>query len=270
HWVEAGGLARASDVRRTLASPQVGLRVALPGRVDLRANGSSARRAPDFLELFGNQGSVLGNPTLRPERARNADLGLAWSGPPGRRLTLAIELAHFETRAEDLVVYIRHSQSSVRAENIARARVSGEELSARLEAPGGIALTGGMTRMATRDQGPVPHWNGRRLPLRPGFLGFARLDLRRGGFRAVSDLHYIGEDFLDRANLRRVPDRLLVGASLSFGPQAGGLRFTVEGKNLGDDRLSDVGGFPLPGRAVFASCELRLGPTPSTRPPGEP
>jgi iron complex outermembrane receptor protein len=134
----------------------------------------------------------------------------------------------------------------------------------RLAAPEGIALSGGLTRMSTRDQGPVPHWNGRRLPLRPAFQGFARLDWRRGGFRAVGDLHYIGEDFLDRANLQRVPDRLLAGASLSFGPEAGGLRFTVEGKNLGDDRVSDIGGFPLPGRALFASCELRLGATPSS------
>jgi len=117
----------------------------------------------------------------------------------------------------------------------------------------------------------VPHWNGRRLPLRPALQGFARLDWHHRGFRAAADLQAIGDDFLDRANLQRVPDRMLVGASLSWGPAAGGLRFTVEGKNLGDDRVADVGGFPLPGRAVFASCDLRLGATPSPiRSPGEP
>ncbi len=270
HWVEVGGLARSSEVRRTLDAPQLGVRVTLPARLELRTNASSARRAPDFIELFGNQGSVLGNPALRPERVRNADLGLSWSGSPGRGLAVVLDLAHFETRAEDLVVYIRHSQSSVRAENISRARIGGEELSMRLATPEGFALTAGLTRMSTRDEGPVPHWDGRRLPLRPALQGFARLDWRRGGFRAVGDLHYIGADYLDRANLQRVPDRLLAGASLSFGPEAGGLRFTVEGKNLGDDRVSDVGGFPLPGRAVFASCDLRLGASPSVRSPGEP
>ena len=275
HWVEAPGLARASEVRRTLDAPQLGVRVALPARLELRSNLSAARRAPDFLELFGNQGSVLGNPALKPERSRNADVGLSWAGPSwssgGRRLAIVFDLAHFETRAEDLVVYILHSQSSVRAENISRARMGGEELSVRLAVPNGIAITGGFTRMSTRDQGPVRHWNGRRLPLRPALQSFARLDWRRGGFRAVGDLQYIGADYLDRANFRPVPDRLLAGASLSFAPGAGGLRFTVEGKNLGDDRVSDVGGFPLPGRALFASCELRLGPTPSfTSSHGEP
>jgi iron complex outermembrane receptor protein len=271
HWLDVGGIARATEVSRTLDAPQFGMRVLLPAGFEVRGNVSSAARAPDFLELFGNQGSVLGNPTLRPERSRNGDLGLAWAGSPVRRFAVTLDLAHFETRAEDLVVYVRHSQSSVRAENISRARMSGEELSLRITAPRGIALTGGLTRLSTRDQGPVPHWHGRRLPLRPVVQGFTRFDWRRGGFRAVADLHYIGDDFLDRANLQRVPDRLLAGASLSFSPAASGLRFTVEGKNLGDDRVFDVGGFPLPGRAVFASCDLRLGASPSPdRSPGEP
>ncbi len=154
---------------------------------------------------------------------------------------------------------MRHSQSSVRAENISRARIDGEELSVRVDAPGGLVVTGGFTRMSTRDVGPVPFWNGRRLPLRPAAQGSVRLDWRRGAFRAVADLQYIGDDYLDRANLQRVPDRLLAGASLSFTPNDGRLRLTVEGKNLGDDRVSDVGGFPLPGRALFASCDIRLG-----------
>jgi iron complex outermembrane receptor protein len=266
HWVDVGGLAREDGVRRTLDAPQAGVRVALPGRLELRANASSARRAPDFLELFGNQGSVLGNPALRPERVRGGDLGLSWSGSLGRGAAIVLDLAHFETRAEDLVVYVRHSQSSVRAENVSRARMSGEELSLRLATPGGVVLTGGLTRMATRDDGPVPHWNGRRLPLRPAAQAYTRLEWRGRRVRAAGDLHVIGADYLDRANLHRVPERLLVGASLSFDPGVLGLRLTVEGKNLGDDRAADVGGFPLPGRAVFAACELRLGPSPSSTP----
>jgi iron complex outermembrane receptor protein len=259
HWVEVGGLARASEVRRTLDAPQLGVRFAGPHGLVLRSNWADARRAPDFLELFGNQGSVLGNPALRPERSRNWDAGGAWSRALPGGCAATIDLAHFASRSEDLVVYMRHSQSSVRAENISRARIDGDELSVRVDAPGGLGVTGGFTRMSTRDAGPVPFWHGRRLPLRPAAHGSVRLDWRRGAFRAVADLQYIGDDYLDRANLQRVPDRLLAGASLSFTPNDGRLRLTVEGKNLGDDRVSDVGGFPLPGRALFASCDVRLG-----------
>jgi len=40
------------------------------------------------------------------------------------------------------------------------------------------------------------------------------------------------------------------------------VRVSFEGKNLGDERASDVAGFPLPGRTFFVACESRLGPNP--------
>src|SRR5262245_12144724 len=262
-WVGTAGIGGASDVTRTLVSPQLGVRWAVTPGLALRANASSAERAPDFMELFGNQGSVIGNPTLEPAQTRDADLGFSWSHTAENGFAVALDLAHFESRAEDLVVYIRHSQSSVRAENISRARIHGEELSLRVETPARVGLTGGLTHLVTRDEGPVPFWNGRELPLRPEFHGFARADWTIGSFRAVVDLEYIGPNYLDRANLRPVEERLPFGASISFAPgfPAGfpGMRWTLEGKNLGNDRIADVASFPLPGRALFASCEIRLG-----------
>jgi iron complex outermembrane receptor protein len=227
----------------------------------LRANAASAGRPPDFVELFGNQGSVIGNPALRPERTRNADLGLSWTHAFDRGLALAFDAAHFESRGEDLVVYIHYSQSSVRAENISRARIRGEELSLRMTAPRGMGVTGGFTHLDTRDEGPVPYWYGNELPLRPEFQAFARADWTLGSFRAVLDLEYIGPNYLDRANLQPVGERLPFGASLSFAPGFAGMRWTLEGKNLGNDRIADVAAFPLPGRSLFASCEIALGPS---------
>lgn len=263
HWVSVGGPADPGEVRRTLVSPELGVRWQLALGLALRANASRAGRAPDFMELFGNQGSVIGNPALLPEHTRNADLGLAWSHAWERGTALDVDVAHFESRAEDLVVYIRHSQSSVRAENIARARIRGEELSLRLTSRSPrprVTVTGGFTHLASRDEGPVPFWYGRDLPLRPTVQAFTRVDGALGAVRLSANLEYIGTNYLDRANLRPVSERLPVGASISFDPRTG-LRFTLEGKNLGNDPIDDVGGFPLPGRALFASCELSLGPS---------
>jgi iron complex outermembrane receptor protein len=261
HWVGTAGAAGASDVTRTLFSPQLGVRWEVMSGLALRANAASAERPPDFIELFGNQGSVIGNPALRPERTRNADLGLSWTHGFERGLSLALDAAHFESRAEDLVVYIHYSQSSVRAENISRARIRGEELSLRLTSPQHVGVTGGLTHLDTRDEGPVPYWYGNELPLRPGFQAFVRADWTIGSFRAALDLEYIGPNYLDRANLQPVDERLPFGASVSFAPGFAGMRWTLEGKNLGNDRIADVAAFPLPGRSLFASCEIALGPS---------
>lgn len=265
HWVGTAGVTGSSDVDRTLVSPQLGVRWQMAPGLALRGNAASAERPPDFMELFGNQGSVIGNPALRPERTRNADLGLSWTHGTGHGLSVALDAAHFESRAEDLVVYIHYSQSNVRAENISRARIRGEELSLRLTAPQGVGVTGGLTHLDTRDQGPVPYWSGRELPLRPEFLAFARADWTVGSFRAALDLEYIGPNYLDRANLQPVDERLPFGASISFAPGFPhgfpAMRWTLEGKNLGNDRIADVAAFPLPGRSLFASCEIALGPS---------
>ncbi|MBI3539507.1 MAG: TonB-dependent receptor [Candidatus Eisenbacteria bacterium] len=264
-WNGTAGAAESDAGRITLRSPQAGIGIAVGGGVELRANWSDASRAPDFLELFGNQGSVLGHPGLLPERGRNRDFGGAWvwAGAPGE---IRVESAAFVSDADNLIVYVRHSQSSASAENIARARIAGVELSARAarrRRADTFAISASCTAMRTRDEGPVPFWNGRRLPQHPDWQGDARLDWTHARWRAAIDVQAIGDNMLDRANLQPVPGRVLLGASLAWTPGAGALRFTVEGKNLGDDHVSDVGGFPLPGRALFASCDVRLGGAPS-------
>ena len=77
-------------------------------------------------------------------------------------------------------------------------------------------------------------------------------------------MQYIADNYLDPYNLYRVNSRTLVGASVSTALMANA-RLVIEGKNLGDNHVSDVGGFPLPGRSVWVACELRLGPTGSIR-----
>src|SRR5205085_6100572 len=121
-----------------------------------------------------NQGSVLGNPQLAPERAESWDAGLdgetTWRG-----VRASLEWAHFTSHARDLIVYVRNSQSSVRAQNIARAEIDGDELSARLA---GRHLTWSAfgTLQSAIDRGSVPFWYGRTLPQRPPRWGGTRLD----------------------------------------------------------------------------------------------
>ncbi|MBI5708708.1 MAG: TonB-dependent receptor [Candidatus Eisenbacteria bacterium] len=271
--VGPSGLPGATDLARELSSPQLGARIAVGWGLELRANWAEAERAPAFLELFGNQGSVLGNPSLRPEAAENRDAGAAWSGAV-RGFRAATEWARYGSDARDLVLYVRNSASSVKAQNFSRARIRGEEWSARLEAPAGLTLAGAFTWQSAINLGPTPaFWVGKRLPQRPGRQGYGRLGwrpasgaLRRLGLHLGADLQYIGDDYLDPYNRQRVPSRTLAGAWASLAPFVWPLRVTVEGKNLGDDRVADVAGFPLPGRSVFASCALRLGgPEPTSR-----
>lgn len=43
-----------------------------------KSNIARERRIPDFLELFGERGSVIGNLSLKPERSVNMDAGFVY------------------------------------------------------------------------------------------------------------------------------------------------------------------------------------------------
>ncbi|MBI1798979.1 MAG: TonB-dependent receptor [Candidatus Eisenbacteria bacterium] len=259
------GLAVTSDATRELDSPQLGVRVIAPYGTEVRANWSRAVRPPDFLELFGNQGSVTGNPKLKPETGENRDFGASWSHTLGVHADATIEWAHFESDASDLILYWTNSPNTTHADNVTSARIRGEELSVRLRPWAPLALAGAFTWQSAIDEGPFKAWHGKRLPQRPGRQAWTRADLTRGGARLSAEIQYIGDNYLDRYNRYRVTSRTLAGASLSA-PFLAGTRGVVEAKNLGDNRISDVGGFPLPGRSVFVSMEWRLGPAGSARP----
>jgi outer membrane cobalamin receptor len=144
--------------------------------------------------------------------------------------------------------------------SVSRARVRGEELELKASA-GALRASASLTLERAVDAGDVPSWSGKRLPQRPGQEGYAQLLWSRGPFGLGADVHALGDNDLDRYNRYRVASRALAGAWISFSPPAWPMRLTVEGKNLGDQRASDVAGFPLPGRMWFAACETRLGPT---------
>ena len=256
HWSSSLGVAGASALTRELDSPQLGALVRLPLHLDAKANWSQGARAPSFDELFGNEGSIRGNPALTPERSESWDAGARWSAAPfGSTRATSLELSHYESQSRDLIVYVKNSASSVKAMNIARARIRGEELSAETALPAGFALQGWMHWQSTIDLGSVPVWHGKRLPLRPERHAFARVEWRTGPLMLGGEVEYLGDDYLDRANRQLAPSRTFTGASLAW-RLTPALRVTFEGRNLGDVRATDVAGFPLPGRSMFVSCQL--------------
>lgn len=243
------GVLRVREAERTLDAPRLGARVLAGWGVEARANWSRSARAPEFDELFGNSGFVVGNPLLVPERAESWDAGLAWRvAAPGVRVE--VEWSHHLTHARDLVLYERSSPRGARPVNVGRARLEGDE--ATLGATWReLTLRAHAAWLAAVDQSDIFFYRGRRLPQRAEFQSGARLTWRRGPWLAALDLEHSGDTFLDRANRKPSAARTLAGASL--GRRVGRFELLAEGRNLGDVHTEDVAGFPLPGRLLLLS-----------------
>jgi iron complex outermembrane receptor protein len=227
--------------------------------VALKANAGRYGRAPSFFELFAGMGRFIGNPALRPERGTNADVALTVDLDVGDHLRLSSRTAAFGSRIEDLIEWEHDLQGHARPDNIPGARILGveQELRAALGKWARLVIQGTFLDAIDRS-GSTAH-DGRRLPLRPRWQGYARPELARvplpraAGIDvgAFVDGALTAGTFDDPANLVPLPARVLVGAGLSVAHPRSGLRAVVSAQNLTDTAAWDTSYWPIPGRTIY-------------------
>jgi iron complex outermembrane receptor protein len=257
---------------RDFFSPHAGARLAASPVLTLLANVGRWAREPNLSELFGTQGVVVGNPTLRPETAVNVDAGFRLTPPPLGPLTGAgLEFAYFRDTIDDLIVLVQNSQRVVRPENVTSAAVNGQEVSMRGRLWNRVGLSANYTHQNARDTGDVTFLRGKQLPGRPADEAFAHVEFgwspaaplpRFANLwpgRVYYEANVIAADYLDRANVRRVDGRALQDVGFDLALPLSGVRLGFEVKNLTNDQTRDVLGFPLPGRAFFATVSYGFG-----------
>ena len=222
----------------------------LPGGLVLRGALARTVHVPGLDVLFGDQGAVLGNPALQPERALEAEFGGALRRRVGRGRG-ELELTGWVRRSEDLIVLLPISFGRVRAQNLDRAAGVGLEGRLRLSWSGGWSLEAGGSLSRLRDRGGGI-FDGRRLVSRADRQGYLALRARPGRWEIDYEVSYLGPvatDRLDTPSLR-LPSRAL--HDLRLGRRLGrGLTLHVEVRNLLDSAVRDVARFPLPGRTAY-------------------
>lgn len=255
---------------RWIASPRLGVRVRLHSALELRANGAWLQRAPTLAELYGDRAVLTGNPSLRNERALNADLGAVLRAS-SRDYSLRVEAAGFARAVDDVVVLRQTDRALYRPVNRDAARVLGVEAQARFSWRDRLKVTVAYAFVDARITAGQAGTAENRLPgVAPHDL-YARVEGGPSWLRGALDLSVMDATPLDDANGTIVPARALVGASLTLAPPfLRGLTVSAQLTNLLDARvanralsnplgaitatpapLQDWLGFPLPGRAVF-------------------
>jgi len=167
-----------------------------------------------------------------------------------------------------------------RALNVGDSRLAGVEAAASARLARTATLSANYTYLYSAQVSATPSYDGKPLPQRPAHSIYGRIDVARvvrGHLGVVwADATWIGGNYLDQAALSEVPARRLLGAGLKLALGAGVIA-GVEVKNLLDERVerialdpppspelatvpravADVGGYPLPGRAVYLDVSWR-------------
>ncbi len=220
------------------------------GALKVRGSFGTAFRSPGFLDLYGQSAFYVGNPAIKPERARGGDVGLDWYLTNGRG---TVGLTWFDTRFKDLIVSdFGRMPSSVA--NVGRARTRGVEWSVQAAARAMQVRLSYTYLEADNESGGI------RLLRRPRHAGNVDLwhDFGHGfsagaGLRVVSqreDVHASTFATIDAEDysVARVYATWVVNERLAF-------KARVE--NLLDEAYEDVHGYPQLPAGGFAGVEWR-------------
>lgn len=239
-----------------LWSPSVGAQLRLLPQLRLRGNVGRFQRAPTFLELFGNSGVVRGNPDLDPEKALNRDIGLvAEVDRLGWLSDIYVEYAYFNNDIDDVIVLVQVSQDTFRPRNVGKARIRGHEFTLRTVFLDHFRLSLNYTNQDAEIRSGSQ--KGNQLPGRPGDELYLRTEVFNRFGTLFYEFNLVGENFVGEANLSHVPTRKVhtLGITSSI---PSWLTIGFEARNVTDDQISDVLGFPLPGLSFFGTVRVNL------------
>ncbi len=239
----------------TLFSPKLGLTVALPAGLEVRANAGQAHRAPSFLELYVRQGLLLPNPTLRPERVLYADAALV-----RRTDTSTASVGGFYSLYEDLIAYELYPPFAAKPFNFASASVAGLEAEAEWRPRPWLSAAASYTLLVSRNLRDDPRYYLKELPYRPRHKLWGRVLAGPRWLSGRVELAAQSAQFLNRTEELTLPGRTFVhvGASSTFS-RAPELTASVELKNVFNTQAEDLDGYPLPGRSVYATLSASFG-----------
>ena len=246
--------AEEADTSNTYYSPAFGVRATPWKPLSFTANVGKYYRVPTFLELFGDRGTIVGNPDLRAEKGIHSDVGAELNLKIKNWLdSFLFAYNFFYIDVDDIIVMTQNSQSTARSENVSRAELYGHEVAMDAVALGFFKGRVAYTYQVAKDRSDIPYLDGRPLPGRPLNELHTRAALfKKNKGEIFYTFDYLDGNFLDRAGFLESPARRIHGAGIMVTP-AKGLEMTFEANNIGDEHVYDLLGYPLPGRSYFGT-----------------
>jgi len=225
----------------------------------IRGTWQKKHRAPSFSELFGNRGTVKGNPDLKDEASTgyDASAGIEYNDFSSNFVqAFGFEYTYFNTHIRNIIVFFQNSQYTMVADNISAADITGHEFTAHVAFLDHIDVSFNQTIQFAKDDSDIPYYRGNYLPFRPVFETNAALKLFNSFGSVTYELSRTGSNFRDRANseLQYINRRVSHSASVQVSPVRN-LIVMLTVRNITDNRTMDVAGYPLPGRTFTGSVQ---------------
>jgi iron complex outermembrane receptor protein len=218
------------------------------------------------MELFGYRGMVVPNPELEAEVGLNRDLGCRYERRIGGSAVLAVEYARFWSKVDNLIMftYVPFAQAA-QAVNVDNADIDGHEFALSFGDWHGLNLSANLTHLQAINTGPISYLNGKHLPNRPETEASVGLRWTYRSMSAAYDFDYVDGNYWNAYNGKTPSNkgplfaiRRIHTAAITIPTGLLGTDFTLEVRNLTDERFEDVMGYPLPGRSISGTVFFEI------------
>lgn len=241
----------ADNQNHHVVSAKMGAKGRITSFLSITGNVGRGYRFPTFAELFGDRGGVVGNQLLDPEKSLNWDAGVLVDSPAPLHSRFTFNTIYFEHHTTDLIQFEQNT-GFARAENVGSTVTRGLEVEGGLKVSNTLALSANYTFQNSKDNN-----TGLSLVGRPKHEVDARLEgsINRGSL--FVSMNWSDSLFLDPLNTRVVRQRILLNSGFSFFPfKKKKWALSFEAKNMTNNQIVDVVGFPLPGRSFFGKVDV--------------
>ena len=256
-------------------NPRGGLLFRPTSALSLKGNVGRYLRTPDFTELFGDRGSIVGNAGLKPERGFQWDAGARVVFDDESPITGSFDAAYFSNVAEDLIVYVQNTQRTMIPTNLGQTWVHGFEAAATLEWFDVVETQSNVTRNFSENLSGQDAYSGNQLPGVPAWEMYQRAAVHCSDrWRLGYTFSFTDGNYWDETNWYLAAPRPIHGlfAKLRTGGERP-IELAIDVLNLTDrfvqvvprdplnpdddavvvDPITDFVGYPLPGRTVLAT-----------------
>jgi vitamin B12 transporter len=221
-------------------------------------------RVPTLGEVYGVSGTVHGNPALAPETGVTEDLGVR--AQTGRGATLEgayVDAFVFARWADGLIAYERTGQGFITPYNVGSARVLGAEILTGLALTPIVRVEVAATTLDPRDTSADRTTVNDILPFRSRLIAAPRVraDWKRRSRDGVSGVGgevrglYQSSRYVDPAGLGVIGQQAIVDVEGDVSFFDGLLTARARVADLFNAARTDIVGYPLPGRSVYAGLE---------------
>ncbi len=208
-----------------------------------RASVGNSFRVPGFDELYDNRGLIVGNPKLTPEKGFDFDLGFTRQGDSS-----AMGITIFRNHLKNQIVYELIGGHRFKPFNVGRSDLTGVEIALKKQIEN-ITLSANYTWLNARNRGDDAASKNKQLPSRPEHELFAQIATAFEPVKLECDYHYASGNYVTFANTVELKPRSRVDLRLKWNRDD----WTIAGeiRNLFNNDMLDIRGFPLPARSFY-------------------